>query len=107
MADSDLSLYLSDSDGSDLTGFDSDDDNLPIAHFMRNGNNTEQNLETDHEETDEEDIVQIDAQWTHNLTCVNKRAFSGLAPGAVIILDAEKKEIDFIKLFFPDTLLEK
>ena len=43
-------------------------------------------------------------QWTATLTHVDKRDFRGPSPGPTKTLSAEKEELDFFSLFFPEEI---
>lgn len=66
---------------------------------------SESDHESETESSDDDDIVLADYnRWTDNIRDINIPAFIGPQPGPTQILQADKNELDFLNLLFPEEL---
>ena len=62
--------------------------------------------ESEDSESENEDEAMLPADWTKTLTGLNVLSFSVQNPGPTNIIPANRQEIDFFELIFPDKLYE-
>lgn len=120
-----LREILKDDSGEEFEGFELEDvekaDNTYVYHLLALDDAVEQgsdlevsdiesesDRESETESSDDDDIVLADYnRWTENLRDINVPAFNGPQPGPTQTLEADRNEIDFLNLLFPEELYSK